>query len=820
MRPLYTKTILFIVLMVLMRTGATLAQGVKPVTATTAKISGTVLDDKGNTMPYATVSLLKAKDSSLVKGAITNDAGAYKFERVNPGTYVVRVTVMGFAKANSSAVTINDADITIPAIKLGNTNKTLKEVNITSTKPLIERKLDRTVLNVENSVLAAGNSALEILEKAPGVSVDKDDNISLKGKQGVAVMIDGKLTYLSSTQLATLLRSTDGNTIQSIEIITNPSAKYDASGNSGIINIKLKKNRQVGTNGSLTVTGGYGAYPKENASLNLNHKEGIANIFGTFSHGDRERANDIKLNRLIDSAGKLTYFRQHTFMPQKNYSNSYRLGADFDTSPKNVLGFLISGYFSGEHDKNDNSTLIGKTATAIDSIQNTISGVDQTYGNFALNLNDKFTIDTAGQELSADLDYSKFYNTNDAHYDNYFLLPNGTPKKPTVFLQNQSPSDIRIFTAKADYTYPINKQVKLEAGIKYSDVSTDNNLQAQIKQGGVFVNDATRTNHFIYDEQVTAGYVNLSKTYKNSSVQLGLRAENTNSTGNSITNKQVVPRSYIDFFPSVFINHTINDKNEVSFSYSRRIDRPGYDDLNPFLYYLDQYTYSQGNPFLNPQYTNSFEFNYTYAKAINVSIGYSHTSDVITQLILTDTVKKSSFQTNQNLQSQDAYSVNINSPYQITKWWTGNININTFYLQFRSPNVDGFKLSDGQLAGQAKLTANFQVSKTFRFETSTNYQSPLTYGLFKIQDQFNFDAGMSKSFANKKFNAKFSVSDVFNTLDNNVTSNFGSNNFDIYQKNETRVARLTLTYNFGNSKIKTRQHSTQSDEKNRVKTGN
>ena len=245
-----------------MQTAVALAQPNPPAKPVgTAKITGTVLDDKGTGMPFATVGLLKAKDSSLVKGAITNESGNYKLDRVAQGTYIIRVTVMGYAKASSKPVTITaDAtEISIPTIQLGNSNKTLKEVNVTVTKPLIERKLDRTIMNVENSVLAAGNSALEILEKAPGVTVDKDDNISLKGKQGVTIMLDGKLTYLSSAQLATMLRSTDGNTIQSIEIITNPSAKYDASGNSGIINIKLKKNSQEGTNGSVTLSGGYGA---------------------------------------------------------------------------------------------------------------------------------------------------------------------------------------------------------------------------------------------------------------------------------------------------------------------------------------------------------------------------------------------------------------------------------------------------------------------------------------------------------------------------------------------------------------------------------
>ncbi|NCD69506.1 outer membrane beta-barrel family protein [Mucilaginibacter agri] len=818
MKPIINKFICFICLV----TGFSAARAQSSVSA--VKVSGSLVNEQGKPADFATVSLLKAKDSVVVKGGLSNESGAYSFAGIRPGNYVIKATMVGYQKG-LTPITVGAVNVIVPVIKMLPASKTLSAVNIVATKPLIERRSDRTVVNVENSVLAAGNSAMEILEKAPGVSVDKDDNISLNGKQGVTVMINDKLTYLSAAQLATLLRSTDGNTIQSLEIISNPSAKYDAAGNSGIINIKLKKNRESGTNGNLTATAALGKYFRDNTSLTLNHKQGKFSFFGTLSRGDNKRENNIRIDRSVPGADSTTYFSQKTKMLDDNHYNNYRVGADFAMTSKNTLGFVASGYYNPDGSNNNNTTYIGSQPSVFSSYQNTLTTISQTYKNFAFNINDKLEIDTAGQALSVDLDYSKFNNNSNAQYDTYYYNINGTPAGTPSMLRNQTPSTIDIRTAKADYTLPFNKTTKLEFGAKYSNVKTDNDLEAQISTPTGYVNDSTRTNHFIYTEKIGAGYLNFSKSFKKTSIQFGVRAENTTSNGNLVSSHQVVDRSYLNFFPSAFINHTINDKNEIGFNYSRRIDRPSYEDLNPFVYYLDQYTYMQGNPFLKPQYTNSFEVNYTYNHNINVTFGYSHTTDVITEVIVTDTVKKATYQTTLNLQSQDSYNLNLNVPYTFTKWWSGNVNFTGFYLGFKSGNdtpqpgsvYNGY-LNGGKAAFQLKTTSTFKITKTFKAEFMTNYQSELQYGYYTIKPQYNFDGGLSKSFADKKLNIKLSVSDIFNTRKNNVIARSNDNIIDIHQKNETRVGRLTFTYNFGNSKIKSRDHQTGADdEKNRVK---
>jgi len=784
-----------------------------------AKVSGSLVNDQGKPLDYASVSIIKATDSTVVKGALSNDNGVYTFEKIPAGKYLVKATVVGYVKAVSKPFTVTEGStkVEVPVLNMQPGNTTLKTVTVTATKPLIERKIDRTVMNVEGSVLAAGNTAMEILARAPGVTVDKDDNISLKGKQGVTVMINDKLTYLTAAQLATLLRSTDGNTIKSIEIITNPSAKYDAAGNSGIINIKLKKNTQSGTNGSITAGIARGWYWRDNSSLNLNHKDGKLNMFGTFSHGDNKRGHNLGIKRVTDSAGYKTYFDQQSSMPGSNHYNNYRLGADYDLTDKHIIGFVVSGYSNSGNDANDTHTIIGKQYGVADSSLHTVSTIPQTYKNFALNLNDKYKIDTSGQEISVDLDYSKFRNFSDARYNTDYFLADGSPQRAPQILLNQTPSDITIYTGKVDYAKPLTKTIKFEVGAKFSSVKTDNDLRAQIDSSGVFINDKGRSNHFIYTEKIQAGYLNINKQFKKTSIQLGLRAENTQSNGN-LMGSTPVKRSYLNLFPSAFINHTINDKNEVSFSYSRRIDRPGYDNLNPFIYYLDPYTFSKGNAFLNPQYTQNFELNYTYKKTVNVSLGYSHTTNAITELILTE--GKKTFQTNANLQTQTGYNANINTPFTITKWWEGNINVTAFYLGFKSDTLAGQNFKDGQWAYQARMTQTFKFAGA-RLELMGDYQSALTYAIYKIRPRYSVDLGISKSFMDKKLNVKVACDDIFNIRRNDLSSNALGNEFTIKQKNDSRVGRLTLTYNFGNSSIKVRQHrSGADDEKGRVKGNN
>jgi len=781
-----------------------------------ATIAGRVIDEDNNPLDLATVTLLLANDSTVVKTGFPDGQGYFELSDIAPGEFLLSVMLVGYEDA-ISPITITPATPakSLPAIVLKATNKLLAEVAVTVQRPLVERRPDMLVVNVENSALAAGNTAMDILERSPGVTVDKDDNISLMGKQGVTVMIDGKQTYLSAEQLANFLRNTDGNMIKSIELITNPSSKYDASGTAGMINIVLKKNRLAGTNGTLSLGTGYGVGHKANTSLNLNHKTGRTNVFGTYSYLNNRGGNEFDIFRSVVHGNDYTDFQQYTDFNRKNRSHNYRAGVDYNTSERNVVGLLVSGYASGNDNDNSSNTFIGRNVAFPDSTLSTTSVFDGNYTSITVNANNQFTIDSTGRKLVADVDISRFSNRNKAHYDNTFYLPSGDMKGQPLLSRSDMPTIIDIRVAKVDYTHPMGKGKKLEAGLKYSNVVSDNDMRFENLEEDVWQNDAGRTNHFVYDEQVAAAYVNYSTQWGKWGVQAGLRSEYTVSDGNSITLANRIQRDYLDFFPSVFVNYSISDNHQTGLSYSKRINRPNYGNLNPFEYFLDQYTFEQGNPYLRPEYTHAFDFSYTLMQRYHLSAGYNRTNDVIAESMNQDEVTKRTWVTRDNLAKQNIWYANLNVPVKITKFWNSNTNLNAFYMGFEGP-LNGDYLRQGQFAWQLRSNHTFTIVPNLTAEASANYQSSLIYSVYHIAAQWSIDAGLNKSFLDKKANLKLSVSDIFDTRIQDVRTRYNNMNAIVNQKNETRIARLTLTYNFGNMKNGARRNDTQSEEKSRI----
>jgi hypothetical protein len=702
------------------------------------------------------------------------------------------------------------------------TVKQLKNVIITSKKPLIVHKSDKTIINVEGSILGSGNTAMEILARAPGVSIDNEGNISLKGKRGVSVMIDGKLTYLSAAQLANLLRSTSGNTIESIELINNPSAKYDAAGSAGLINIKLKKNTSYGTNGSINAGFGYGYNYKSNFGLTANHRSTKLNLFGNFNYDRLKESESLSVRRSNTSGAAVTYFNVAGQDLIWRSNGNYKAGLDYSFNKKSIIGFMATGYLNHTGINAVSTTKIGSIALITDSIIQSVNPYKSKFNNQNYNLNFKSILDSLGEEISADIDYSNFNSMSRISNSNYFLDLQGKEYKTPLIFRTESPANIHIWAAKVDFSYPFSPKSKLETGIKSSFVKTDNDYQFEDLLAAGWENNPIRSNRFIYKEYINAAYLNYSKSFKTTSIQLGLRAEQTRSEGNSITAQNLVRRSYLDFFPSISLNQTLGGEHEIGISYNKRIDRPDYQSLNPFIIFTDLYTLQEGNPLLNPQYTNSFNISYAYKKKFSLGIGYSHTNNVITSIFFTDSNKKTLTLSEQNLALQKLYDLNISSPVTFTKWWESNNELNVFYRNFSSPDMMGVPFNSRKLSYAFNTVQTFTIRTTFSAELGFNYQSPQVYGTYLARPIYSTNVGISKSFAAQRATIKLAINDLFNTQKIRIRSTVVNQDYLLMQKAESRIFRLGFSYNFGSNKIMAvRERSNgASGEQQRVKSGN
>lgn len=778
-------------------------------------IQGEVKDIADAPIDLATVVLLDAADSAFIRSVFSDEKGNYSIP-AREGKYILSATMMGYRKASQSiTVDARQAITHVAKMTLAPEMNALNEVTVTATTPTVERKDGALVVNVANTALAAGNTALDILQRSPGVNVDKDGNISLMGRQGVTVMIDGKQTYLSAEQLTNLLRSMDGNNVQSIELNTNPSAKYDAAGTAGIINIKLKKNEMEGTNGTLSLSGGYGKTHKSNNSIQINHKTGKLNFFGNYAYVNNQYDNILDLYRVVGQGTNANLFDQHANFKNKQSSSNVRAGIDYQTSKRNTLSGLFSGFFMNNSELSTSNNNISGVNGPLDSLLTTINDGKNNYTSLSFNVNNTFNIDTNGRKLVMEADLSKFKDKTENTYSNYFYLPNGEYMRNPEFIFNDMPSDIDIKTAKVDYTHPINAKSKLETGLKYSDVRSDNDMGFYDQVDGSWQNNVNRSNRFVYTERVSAAYAIYNQNINKTEIKAGLRVEHTYSDGNSITLNSRNKRDYLSFFPNLSINQQLAENHSVGISYSRRINRPNYGNLNPFLYYVDPYAYQQGNPNLLPSYTNSYELSYTVAKKYTLTTGYQKTKDMVGEMMYQDDETGIAYVTRENIASEQVYFANFNVPVSIGKVWSSNTNLNAMHLGYKA-DMPVNPIDFGKFAIQLNSNHTFNITPTFRFETTLQYQSPLRWSIYQIGTQWSIDAGINKSFWDKKAQIKLAVSDIFNTRENNVRSDYANLNVRIHNKWESRVARLTLTYNFGNQKLKMSQRDLDSSEKSRV----
>lgn len=572
----------------------------------------------------ATIKIIGASDSSFINQTRTDSIGRFEFSSIPYKSILIEISALGYQKVRKN-LELSENRITF--ILLEEINQ-LRSVQISTKKPFIERSGGKTTMNIENSAIAAGNSAFDLLAKMPGVTIAQNGSINVNGKSGVQVLIDGKSTYLSAEQLSKRLKSLNSSEIKLIELSSNPSARFDAEGTAGLINIKLKKNENSGTNGTLEASYGYGKNAKSDFGISLNHRTDKLNIYGQLSNNYTKQDENLSVSRISEGASSSTYFQQENAQTRTVHNYNYKVGLDFLFNPKNTLGFLTSGYSNSGHDISNGRTDIGSTFNTIDSTVFADNPTTSLYRNQSYNLNYKSAIDTSGQEFTFDLDFVRYRSEENIVYNNNFADVSGNTYRMQNF-RNTTPTNIKIWTAKADYTLPFSQKGSLDFGLKSSWVRSDNNFIFENAVGSEWLNDLTRSNQFVYTENINAAYGIFKYHPGATNIELGLRLEQTNSTGNSITDNRVVKQGYWNLFPNISVSQVLSYNHDLSFSYSRRINRPDYKSLNPFLYFVDLYTFVQGNPFLNPEYSHNFDLSYQYKKKFNASFSYSRTNNLI-----------------------------------------------------------------------------------------------------------------------------------------------------------------------------------------------
>jgi iron complex outermembrane receptor protein len=794
------------------------------------EIRGFVGDEAQKPIESATLSLLNAKDSSSVKVTVTGKTGHFEFKHLREGKYLVSASTVGHSTSYSAIVEISSfsPSVEIPALRLTAIAHNLEAFAVVGKKSLIEQKADRMVINVDASPSNTGSTAMDVLEKSPGITLDKDDNISLKGKQGVMIMIDGKPTYLSASQLASYLRSLPASAIDQIEIMTNPSAKYDAAGNSGIINIKTKKNKTKGFNGNVTLTHTQGEYPKPSGSVNLNYRNGKTNFFVNAGYSHWEGFQNLDITRkYLDTVPANTVnsiFSQHTNIHFVNPELNVKFGMDYYATSKTTIGFVLSGFRNEEHQRTASTIMLEDPNYIVDSIVYSPSTNNTTWKNGSVNLNYRHQFDSAGRELTADLDYVKYSSVSNQHFDNITYAPDWTEKGENILTGNL-PSDINIYTFKTDYTRPLTNNLKLETGVKISYVNTDNtagyfnliNNKPQV--------DTTKTNRFLYRENINAAYINMNKQYKKWSLMAGLRFENTQYSGHQLGNALSVinrdssfTRSYTDLFPTLYISYQPNEKNQFSLNYGRRIDRPAYQDLNPFLFFLDQYTYQAGNPYLQPQFTHNVELAHTYRNFLTTTLNYSYTEN-----FFTETFEQSGHATilrNGNIGSRQNAGISVSAQVPVVKWWMAilysNVNYNKFsgLLYGETINVEATTLL-------LNINNQFTFPKGWAGELSGFYRTKGVEGQIIVDPLGQASAAVSKKLLKDKASLKLSVRDLFYTNKVRGYINFQQTDATFYNVRDSRQVSLSFTYRFGKplKTVSGKRNNGSGDEQSRVKTG-
>ncbi|WP_343523431.1 outer membrane beta-barrel family protein [Pedobacter sp.] len=765
-------------------------------------LSGKVVDEEFKDLPFVTVKISGIRNKVFYTQ--TDSLGTYQF-KLQPGKYSVIFSAVNFKSLNRFVTITAD---TIIKVQLQSDPATLADVQITAKKGLIEKKIDRTVFNVENSISAIGTDALELLSKVPGVRVF-NDQVSLAGKGGVNVMINDKLVPLSADELSDYLKSIPSANISKIEVLTNPPAKFDAQGNNGLINIVLKKVNTEGFKGSVNAALTKASYFTGSAGGNLNYRKNKVTLYANFN---------IRKGSIVPLEQSAVFYPAQTWSivnKDRNFRTvpGGQTGIDFQASKNTLLGLSYNGGLTDFHSEENIRTKVYNQSQGLDSMLNSDANAKIKSHYHSVNFYLKQAFDSVGKQLTINGDWFTYRDDKNRFFNNTSYFQNGM-EIPHSFAEYLSTSkqNIDLYTLKADVDLPY-KSFKLFFGAKLSFIKNQSDLAFYESQNRTYVIDPKQSNLFHYKENTQALYVNFNKTIKKWDFQGGLRGEYTQIEGISVNERN--KNDYLRLFPTIYLIYRANDKNTFSLNYGRRINRPPYRKLNPFRWYSNQYAYAEGNPFLQPSYNDNIEFSHTY-NIFTTSLSFSKTSNGFNDVNFTDQATNIQASKPVNFITGYHYQLSHAIGFNVIKGWESTSQLDFFYNAAHS----GIAQTPGNLNGLGAYFSSlnqlvFNSSKTILGEISLWYQLPTVEGLNQNKSQYNLDVGIKTLLLNKKIQLAVTATDVLKTNQYRFSSMINHIRQEYHNYYDSRQLRITFRYNFGNEKIKQQDRKLGNEEERR-----
>lgn len=764
-----------------------------------------VKDEHQQVLDVATVTLFQ-QDKYVHTGVAVG--GVFQFGQLPPGGYLLKVSLLGYREFSQP--------VTLPMdtlrITLTPDPHQLQEVTVTASRPLYEQTIDRTIFNVERSILAQGSTVWDALGRAPGVQVKADGSLSANNKT-VLVYLNDRPIRLSSDDLSNYLKNLPSDNVRQIEVITNPPAKYDAEGGA-ILNIITKKSLQDGFNASLGASTEQATYNSQTGSAVANYRRGPLALFGTYGASNRKKRRLEDEYVIFKEPGRPATWLNNKAGDVEGRGNSFQAGLDYNLSDKQVLGVLVLGNLSSSERRNNILTRIFSQATAPDSLLDTRSSALGNANQFSYNLNYKAKLDTAGRSLSVDLDYAPFSSTSNQLVANTTYSADGQPISAPFAISTQARQEIGIWSGKVDYLDRLAHGLTLEAGAKQSWVQTTNHFDYTQSRNGLEEIAARQQDLFKYTERVSAGYATLAGTLQHLQYKVGARIEYTRSEGYSHFNDQLTARQYLNLFPSLYLRYLLSDTKELTFTYGARINRPDYARLNPFRFYTSPYAFREGNPTLQPAYIHNLSLGFVYKGIYSLTAYARKTNNYFSSITVQDNANNLLYNTQQNLALSQEVGVYLSLPAHPYPWWEINTLLQFSYRQEQSTYLGG---SYNYHVPVAYATTNhaFEVSKRLGLKAEVNawYLSPSIQGIYHIGYTYDVSLAVRKSLLHQQASLRLAVGDIFYGNRNRIDVDYLNQRNGFVEWNDTRRVALSFSYKLGNTKVASaRQRKTASEE--------